>query len=440
MGIFFLAMHWSDLSRLNTGLTRIVSTRQYPVVRKQYVQGKRHGRIFRIGVLHGKEMSEKVLQRNQRGFINAQLNTVAHAPSMYHWLYHRCGIPFSETRELVKMGGLRVDDVLVTSLGDLESQLQWSTFQQLDIQVRSFLPMLSNNKPGSRTKDDAVGDNKSADAAAEGEADEDAVESGTWVPALKRALHRTYSIMYVHPGISVSSDESDPRSFTHRIKPSMGKEACAGAALGLNVLRPIGFINGMRGLAIVSNDVAVPRYWNNEFLGNYGVYDIRFPKGVPSEVVHNAAADLSKTLSAQVWPPLNLHPQGVVRVPCSCTVEDVRDTMTRTATTTQAVGSGVRDVVATAVLRDTALHPLRILVSTPLMPYRLVQRIRRAGGMCTLVRSGPFALPAALVRQNSRPLSAAELAVFFTFERGLKINRLLLGLTEFGPDDEDSEE
>lgn len=401
-----------DISKLNTGLSRVVSVKEYPKTRRQYLPRKTKGRVFRLGVLHGKELSENAMARNRRGYINGQLNTAALAPSMYHWLFHRCGIPFAESKELVKLGKLKVDNVAVTKERDLESQLDWSTFQDLDIQVRSSLPALVEKHQREKRARGA----KEKGAAANAESLETAVE-GPWVPALKRALHRSYGFFYAHPGISISSDEANPKSFVHRVVSSGSaiSPAATEAALGFNILRPIGFMDGMRGLALASNDVAMIRFWNNEFLGNYGVYDVRFPRGIPSQVVHRAADDIRKALADGIQQQLSL----AVKVPCSCVVERVPALRTK-------------DMMP-LLMSDRMLHEERILVTTPLMPYRLVQRVRRVGGIFTMVRSGPFVLTPQLAKQEKvvRPLQPHELAVLFTFERRLKTNRMLLSLTEF---------
>lgn len=386
-----------NLEKLNTGLTRLASVRHYPASKKQYVAKQTKGRVFRVGVLHKTELTESALLRNRRGFINAQVNTVAHAPSLYHWLFHRCGIPFSETQALAKSGGLKVDDVVVSNTNDLESQLSWETFQQLDIQVRSSLPVLQTPAAAKEKTDDAS---------------EASPRETVWVPALKRALHRTYNFLYLHPAISISSEEADPRSFVHRMSPHMGIEPSA--LLGLNVLRPIGFLNGMKGIGIASNDVSMVRYWNNESLGNFGVYDVRFPRGTPAEVVQRAARELDVVLQTSVQ---SLLPADV-GLTCSC----VRCPPPLPS----------RDVVVSHLFPTTPfLREERLLVTTPLLPYRIVRKLRKNGAFISLVRSGPFVLNSALVQQKTRPLNAAELALLFTFERRLKTNRMVLSLREF---------
>jgi hypothetical protein len=392
-----------NLEKLNTGLTRLVSVRQYPKVKKQYVAKQTKGRVFRVGVLHKTELSEGVLQRNRRGFINAQLNTVAHAPSLYHWLFHRCGIPFAETQVLVQSGALKVDDVVISNTSDLESQLSWETFQKLDIQVRSSLPMLQS--PATAAPKTVDNKDKTHGNAA-------VLSERPWVPALKRALHRSYHFLFLHPGISISSEEADPRSFVHRLAPIMGNDA--GALLGLNVLRPIGFLNGMKGIGIASNDVSILRYWNNESLGNFGVYDVRFPRGTPPEVLRRAASDLEGVLQSTVQPQV----PADVGVTCSCVLCPPPPPS--------------RDVVASRLFPSVPLlEEERLLVTTPLFPYRMVRKLRKNGAFISLVRSGPFLLHSSLVQRKIRPLSATELALLFTFERRLKTNRMVLSLREF---------
>ncbi|GET93607.1 hypothetical protein, conserved [Leishmania tarentolae] len=384
-----------NLEKLNRGLTRLVSVRQYPIAKKQYVARQTKGRVFRVGVLHKKELTESALLRNRRGFINAQLNTVAHAPSLYHWLFHRCGIPFAETQALVKSGRLKVNDVVVSSASDLESQLSWETFQQLDIQVCSSLPALqSSSSTGAGTQEPARN------------------APGTWVPALKRALHRTYTFIYLNPGVSVSSEESEPRSFVHRMTSIMGMDPSP--LLGLNVLRPIGFFDGMKGIGIASNDVSMVRYWNNESLGNFGVYDVRFPRGTPLEVVRNAAKDVEATLKATVQAQLPTD----VGVSCSCVCCPPPPLS--------------RDTIANQLFSAMPLlAEERLLVTTPLLPYRVARKLQRNGAVISLVRNGPFVLHYSLVRDKLRPCNATDLALLFTFERRLKTNRMVLSLREF---------
>lgn len=382
-----------DLQKLNQGLVRIASIKNYPTPKRPYVSRRGKGRVFRIGVLHGKELSEKALLRNRRGYINAQMNTVAHAPSLYHWLFHRCGIPFEETQQYVKQRKLKVDDVLVTRMEDLESQLDWNTFEKLDIQVYSSIQALqvaqSSQKRGAAASPLEV----------------------AWVPALQRALHRTYFFMFMHPGVSISSEEANPKSFVHRFATVTTPET----ALGLNILRPIGFMDGMRGLCLVSNDVSMIRHWNNEFLGNYGVYDIRFARGTPSEVVQRAAADIEKALVV-----IRSQLPREIEVPCSSSIGKAPPEK--------------RDTVASLYAPSVALHEDRILVSTPLLPYRIAQRLRRTGAYITMIRSGPFVLHSDITKRDSghmRPLTTSEMALLFTFERRLKTNRMLMSLKEF---------
>ncbi|KEG09158.1 hypothetical protein DQ04_05701010 [Trypanosoma grayi] len=406
-----------NLERLNTGVTRIVSVKKYPVTRRQRLPRSTKGRVFRLGVLHSKEMTEAMLLRNRRGFVNSQVNTVAHAPSMYHWLFHRCGVPFEETRELARTGGLMVNGVALDRMG-LESQMDWAELQKLDIRIRiEASPSGKTSGPSTDKDSSSKSDGSSSSSSPSSSPSSSSV---MWVPALKRALHRQYFFVYLHPGISITSDQADPRSFVHRITPLVGSTA----GLGMNILRPIGFMNGMRGLGLATNDVSMVRYWNNEFLGNYGVYDIRFPRGVPSEVVHQVAKDVNNALDAGIRKQLS----GDVKVPCSCSVEPVP--MQPQKQQQQQRG---RDVVAATHLKP--LHSERLLLRTPLLPYRVARKIRRAGGVTTLVRSGPFALPPSLPAAKMRPLSPQELALMFTFERRLKTNRVVLSLREFGMDD-----
>ncbi|RNF01063.1 hypothetical protein TraAM80_07225 [Trypanosoma rangeli] len=397
-----------NLEKLNTGLTRVASVKKYPVTRPQQLPRKTKGRVFRLGVLHSKEMTEAMLLRNRRGFVNSQVNTVAHAPSMYHWLFHRCGIPFEETQELVMSGGLTVDGVAIDR-SRLESQMEWAALRKLDIRIR--VEASTADRTSGPTLDNWTNTEDSRKGGSSGCA------TVMWVPAMKRALHRQYFFVYLHPGVSITSDQTDPRSFVHRLTPLVGKVA----GIGMNILRPIGFMNGMKGLGLATNDVSMVRYWNNEFLGNFGVYDIRFARGVPSEVVQRLADEVNEVLDEGIRKQLSKD----VKVPCTCTLEPV-------LTSAKHQHNHKGDFVAG--LYSKPLHNERLIVRSPLLPYRVARKVRRVGGFVTMVRSGPFALPPLLPQTKQRPLSPQELALMFTFERRLKTNRVVLSLREFDAD------
>ncbi|EPY32776.1 hypothetical protein STCU_02661 [Strigomonas culicis] len=239
-----------------------------------------------------------------------------------------------------------------------------------------------------------------------------AAADGVWVPALKRALHRSYHFVFLYPGVSISSAEDNPKSFVHRMTPHLGAQPAL-SALGLNMLRPIGFMDSMKGFGIASNDVSMVRYWNNESMGNFGGYDVRFVRGTPPEVVRAALQEVQRALNESVRPHL---PDTTIKIPCSCSLEKVPPTS--------------MDVVRPLFTRTTFTEE-RILVSTPLFPYRIARKLRKAGGFITLTRSGPFSLSSSLSKQHIRPLSTEELALLFTFERRLKTNRMIMTLQEF---------
>lgn len=198
---------------------------------------------------------------------------------------------------------------------------------------------------------------------------------GPWVPALKRALHRVYGFMYFSPHISIENDESDPLSFRHRLRPHFANES---DVIALNVNHPAGVRSGMRALGIITNDVSSVQYWNNQFLGNYGVYDIRFMRGTPLEVIEAASRDVTQVLIKVVKPQL----ASYLQIPCSCKLSKIADP--------------THDWLP-LLFRNTLLHDWHLMVSTPLMPSRLVYRLRQNGGFVTLVRSGPFVLHPSLV-------------------------------------------
>ncbi|EAN84650.1 hypothetical protein TcCL_NonESM07788 [Trypanosoma cruzi] len=401
-----------NLEKLNTGITRLVSVKKYPVTRPQNVPRRTKGRVFRLGVLHSKEMTEAMLLRNRRGFVNSQVNTVAHAPSIYHWLFHRCGVPFEETQELANSGGLTVNGKTVDRSG-LESQMEWVELQKLDIRIRV------EASTADRTSGFTI-DNNSKSTNNDGrKGDSNGLPAVMWVPALKRALHRQYFFVYLQPGISITSDQTDPRSFVHRLTPLVGSVA----GIGMNILRPIGFMNGMKGFGLATNDVSMVRYWNNEFLGNFGVYDVRFARGVPSEVLRRLAEEVQQLLNDGIRKQLSKD----VIVPCECTLEP-------TSAYKKQHHKHKGDFVAG--LYSKPLHDERLIIRSPLLPYRVARKIRRAGGFITMVRSGPFSLPPSLPQTKQRPLLPQELALMFTFERKLKTNRVVLSLREFEADND----
>lgn len=423
----------SIATKLNSGLVRLASVRNYPKLQRRRVVGKfLKGRVFRVGALHRKPLTEQVLLRNRRGYVNAQLNTVAHAPSLYHWLFHRCGIPFEETQALIQKEGLLVNDTVIRDTADAEVQLGWEEWQKMNILVRTENPRVSENN----TSDNGAPITNIQSSSTE---QRHPLTNGALVPALQRALHRRYFFQYVHPGISISSDVADPKSFVHRLSQLMSPSE----ALGLNLLRPVGFMNGMRGLGIATNDVALLRYWNNECLGNHGVYDVRFRKGTPQNVVEEAhrhlqvALETVKTSLPSLMVTGNKNGKGQqssTRVPCGCQIDQVpalsRDTVRSNLKLPESVKSQFSSSSpwsSSASLSDD----YRLLVSTPLMPYREARELRRLGGCITLVRSGPFMLPLDLARIGQRELNSEELLLLFAFERKLKVNRMILSLTEF---------
>lgn len=454
------------IEKLNSaGLTRVASIRAYPKLqrRKETAFSKSshtykppRGRVFRIGALHRKPFTPESLLRNRRGYVNAQLNSVAHAPSLYHWLYHRCGIPFEETLRLIENDGLKVNGSIIRDERDAEVQMAWSTWKNMSIEVRTENPRavaavqaaVSTEAPCSSS--DVPNDNPFA--------------SGVFVPALHRALHRRYYFQYIHRGVSISSDLGDPRSFIHRLALHSGTFASnSPVALGFNVLRPIGFMNGMHGLAISTNDVSIVRYWNNESLGNTGIFDVRFRAGTPVEVIQKAKLSIGKALeSVEQQLPAALSgtpnaqrggegPEGPLSTPVFPRASSTLSAMCQVSL--KSVPPPATDVVQVAHAglqrhantNFTLSQEARIVVQTPLFPYREARKLQRVGAMIYLTHSGPFVLPATLPMDREaggdggvRELSVEELALLFSFERKLKVNRMILSLREF--DDSNKEE
>lgn len=502
-------------AKLNSGLVRLASVRNYPPSQKaKFAVGARkfrRGGVFRVGVLHRKPFSEEVLKRNRRGYINAQVNTVAHAPSLYHWLFHRCGIPFEETQMLIATGGLRMNGTVVQRLEEAEVQRPWLDWQQMVVEVRTTNPLavqaLQKSFPSSSSRppyhkqveifpcseergrternsgnhmeenDDNELENEEENVPRESSLDKEGgnrekggrhcggmaqvgeEEESVFVLALHRALHRRYLFQYLHPSISISSEVSEPRSFVHRLTPFFF--FTSSEALGLNHLRPIGVMTGFRGLGIVTNDASMIRYWNNSCLGNFGVYDVRFVQGTPREVMEGARTRLLNALQTSVIAQL---PAALLRdsqrgcslsidtlrgstaglvgtiPPCECSLEPVppssRDWVSAQFSSSSLLssqqGNGRRS--PREYSRDS-----RLLVTTPLFPYREVKQLWRLGAVITLIRSGPFSLPEDLARTRHRSLTVEELALLFAFERKLKINRMILSLREFDADEYNEE-
>lgn len=506
--------------KLNSGLVRLVSVRRYPVLQKgKFSKHKkmRRGAVFQIGALHRQPLTEEVLKRNRRGYFNAQLNTVAHAPSLYHWLFHRCGIPFEETQMLIQTSGLRMNGSLVQSLDEAEVQRPWIDWQKLEIDVRTTNPLavhavkarnMSNRRNKNRDpdsnitsgssrhsiddntddrtddhclsheNDEAILSGSSSPALAEkdrsvgnrnkAQGEDNRANSGNavpawvedehvFVPALQRALHRRYFFQFLHRGISLSSQVEDPRSFVHRMIPSFFPSSSC-ETLGLNHLHPMGLITGVKGLGIVSNDVSMIRYWNNAFLGNYGVYDVRFMAGTPRDVMEAAQKRLEAALQESVMtqsPEALLEGEKQTRSPsssptpfsspgsplgvipsCRCTLERVppasRDWIAEQQFFSSSSSSPRKE--STMKRMPAFSSEGRLSVTTPLFPYREIKKLWRVGAMITLIRSGPFSLPDDLAHLSHRQLTVEELALLFAFERKLKVNRMILSLKEFDAD------
>lgn len=431
------------LERINkSGLNPIASVMTYPRTKNVYVAKDTKGKVFRLQKLHACEEGRETLSKNRRGFTNSKMVTVAHAPSLYHWLFHRCGICFEEARELVAHRRLVVDGTVVEKITDMEAQLEWDTFLGMDIQVK--VPKSAMNSAASTLSRDSK-DPLDADLAQ--------------VPVLQRALHRTYMLMCTDFGTSTSSDVSDPRSFVHRINRDassilaqkfLAKDPRAESQLrallqdstskiGLNVIRPAGFVSRtMTGLTLVTNDVTTMRHWNNEYVGNYGVYDIRFPMGAPDEVYRAALTDINEALAASVKKCVPLED---LKIACSAELQHLPEALRGKPDVAAALNALNRSKLEESMGKQRSHRQSpqiddhrRILVETPLLPYRVVNRLRRNSACITTVKVGPFSLPMSLVRHQKfsmRPLSLEELVAFFAFEKKMKTNRIIYSLREF---------
>jgi hypothetical protein len=407
------------------------------------------GRVFHLQQLHrgseggGEGASQAniiAIQKNNRGFTSSKRITAAHAPSMYHWLFHRCGIAFEETKRLVQHRRLLVDGVAVEKEMDLEYQLEWDAFRNMNVVVKVPSSTAAHQQPSSSPSD--------------------MVE----VPALQRALHRSYALMLLDPSVAHTNDISDPRSFVHRLDrlpclpptDARGK-AASRSSLGfiddisrvaVNVLRPAGVLSRrIDGLGLVTNDVSTVRFWNNEFLGNIGQFDIRFREGAPIEAYTAALADISEALRGVAE---TVFVSKDVVLPCQVTLEELGPSSSSPQQRSLVAlaprlfdhrknrhgGSGAN--VSTPLSGAPLSQSHRLLVETPLLPFRLVQRLQRNGAFISLLKAGPFQLPASLLASKQRLLSVEELVAFFAFEKKMKTNLLVYTLREFDRGDREA--
>lgn len=405
------------------------------------------GKVFRIQQLHSAESpSAAAIARNNRGFTSSKRVTAAHAPSMYHWLFHRCGVAFEESKRLVEHKRLLVNGAAIDKPIELEYQMDWETFRTMNITLR--MPTTVHTQ-----------------GAMDGQRGGANSTSMVEVPALQRALHRSYALMLLDRRVSMSSDVADPRSFVHRLErlpclaPVDGttgrpRKSSRGftddtSRTAVNILRPPGVVSrGVHGLVLATNDCATVRFWNNEYLGNVGVYDVRFPEGAPMESYVGALRDINETLR-RVRADLVVSPDVVL--PCHASLENLEENrarggvldqlpqrlyeMHRNKTASDSNTSHDPDDAAvaapSALLHAPLSHAHRILVETPMLPFRLLQRLRRNGAFVSLVKMGPFQLPATLLGPKQRLLSVEELVAFFAFEKRMKTNLLVFTLREF---------
>lgn len=380
------------------------------------VKSHRRGSVFQLAALHRAEIGEATLKKTLRGFYSAKSTTIAHAPSMYYWLLERAGICFAETQQLVQQRRLVVDGVTVDKLSDLEHQMDWDVFAKMNV----VLKMPQAQSAGTH----------------------DAATSGPWkeVPVLKRALHRSYSLMCMDSSVLMTSEVSEPRSFVHRLarhppQPARGARLSSSpltdsvSRVGLNILRPCGFVNRMvNGLVLVTNDVSAVRYWNNEYLGNFGVYDVRFPRGAPNEVYDAALKDCSETLTGV----RNSMVVASLSTRCTARLEQLPAALQGRFDAATALDTSLRQGDGRRLPLDTTQ---RLVLETPLLPFRLLSRLRRNGAVVTCVKQGPFSLTSSLtssqVADRQRLMTVEELVAAFEFEKRMKSNRLVLTLTSF---------
>lgn len=352
------------------------------------------------------------------------------------------------------MNGVAVEKEL-----DLEYQLEWDAFRTMNIVLKvPSSPQRSSGAAAAGGKQVGGGGEVASSSPSL-----DFIE----VPALQRALHRSYALMLLDPSITLSSDLSDPRSFAHRLDrlpchppcDAHGKVA-AKSSLGfhddisrtaVNILRPAGVLSRcVDGLGLVTNDVSTVRFWNNEYLGNIGTYDIRFREGAPVEAYTAALEDITHALRGVAE---SVTVSKDVTLPCRVSLEEL-PTMTSAKGTNIRSGGGTSLVALAPRLfqERTRRHhhnngsvgvfaPLsqshRLVVETPLLPFRLVQRLRKNGAFISLLKAGPFQLPSALLTSKQRLLSVEELVAFFAFEKKMKTNLLVFTLREFDRGDQE---
>lgn len=364
-----------------------------------------HHRLFKLKALHKFHPSEDLLAKNRRGFTTGAATTAAVAPSLTHYLFHRGGICFDEAAALLQAGRIEVDGEVVRSEAAMESQEYWHTVASRDIRIRP------------------AGDTRPLSSAATGAAASPPV--GESVPVAHRALHRTYLMGHVNPAKhNVTTEMADPKSLVHVLAKGLSPTE----RIGMNIVRPMGFISGMGGLAVVTNDVLTLRHWNNEFVGNHGVYCVGFHRGAPEEELLRVEALVTEALR----PVLAQQQRDVLAgssYGCQLVSLSSRFEGSGSGAGTATLGDILRPHAAPVFLQK--LHDTCLVVRTPLFPYRLFRALRPRTHMCALVGMGPFQLPANIPRGAWRPLDVEELTAFFTFERKLKTNRLVLTLREF---------
>ena len=434
------------------GLHPIVSVLKYPKTRRSFNAVQLKGRVFRLTNLHAIPLGPKALDNNKRGFINSKMNTVAHAPSLYYWYSYRCGISFTEAKLLLEQRRLKANGVLIDKESDLEAQLEWEELRSMDIEIQN--------------------------------------DRGEWVPALQRARHRWYSFHCLDHRQSQIADEAEPRSFVHKYQsfhtsattPTEDENSSQPTSVlttptssSLNVIRPSGMLSyKMAGLSIVTNDVSTLRHWNNESLGNNGLYDIRFPLGTPDEVYRGALRNIQEHLHViQARADRSDDPSlAIVPQKYSVSLQELPDALRGKKDVASLLHELEVACQSTRSIAPKLDHSRRLLVATPLFPYRLAKRLTLNRAYVTNLKVGPFSLPPSLItkalahhkttiqqQQSSstthgynqqanestitshsaagsmiRPLTVEELVAFFAFERKMKTNRIIHSLQEFNAD------
>ena len=319
--------------------------------------------IFKLRSLHDRQQTRSATGRNNLGLVGSDTATAAHLPSLLYWLFHRGGVPFEEARQLCAAKRLLLDGKPITDERTLERQVPWVEMAAKDIKIVN--------------------------------------DRGVPCDPIQRARHRSYAFMRLTKTMTLTPEEEDPRSIIHSL-PFLDQTSTS----SYHALTPAGFSSNMRGLIVVTNDAQLRPLWHNEFLGNWGRYDLRFHQGCPDEAVEMVRAECSKQLATQKYSKdIKVRPRAVID---------------------HAIPMRGNDAIARMNSKPFRTD-VRLIVETPLFDFRLWTFVRRHTATCALIRNGPFDTPLDTLTQPRR-LTLEELEELFAFERRLKTNKIVYGL------------